>query len=465
MGSPFISHWIDTIANPHGCFRSLGEFDAGRDAYGNIKFTAGNNAAVFRVTHEGIPKMLKCFVREDEQRSDKYRIISEMNDSMLSKVSLLEKEAYLYDEFGNGSFHDILICEWIEGNTLDIEIRRAGREFGASRFRELAALFDVLAAKLLGREWSHGDLKPENIVVTPADNAVLIDYDAMFVPGSDQAQICETGTPGYQHPSRDQTHYGPFLDDYPIALISTGLHAMALDPALYGKYCKGDAFILDPEEIMAGTSAAYKEILDLFTVHGEYALYELTLKLKSPTPEITGIAKVLNRYLACHEKDAENTEPELYCDGGLWGYKSKTGIYLTGPIFEDACEFSEELGIAMLNGNIHVLDTSGRMVINCGRFDAVKPFGCGLAAICTEGKWGYMDANGRITVEPRFEQAGTMHEGLGAVKINGKTGFIDNSGNVVIKAQFDHACGFRNGKAEVSAGGETFYIDHLGARV
>lgn len=462
MGYPSISQWIDTVANPHGRFRTLGEFEAERDAYGNIRFTAGNSAAVFPVVSKanGRRMLLKCFIKDARNRKPVYDMVSGSCDPLLSPTGLRQDEAYVYDELGNGGFYDTAVGEWVEGNTLETEIRRAAREYGAPRFAELAAIFDELAAELLSRDWAHGDLKPDNIIITSEDSAVLIDYDAMYVP--DGEPTGEIGTPGYQHPARTAEHYGPFLDDYPAALISASLHALALNPELYAKFHKGDGLIFNPEEVCAGRSEAYDEVLELFADHGEYALYGLALTLKSPTPEILDLRGKLNINTAPHTV-VTNDKPKLYESSGLWGY-STGSENITLPIFGEAFEFSENLGVAKLRGSWHVIDTSGRKVFGTDA-DILKPFGCGLAAFRRDGKWGYLDDTGTVAVEPRFDRAGTMHEGMAAVCADGKYGFINRSGDMVIDAAYDRARGFRNGQAEVQLDGETFCINLSGERI
>ncbi len=512
MPYPSISQWIDTVANPRGRFRTLGEFESLCDAYGNVKFTAGNSAAVFPVIAGDRRMMLKCFIKEGGDRQALYGITSG-GDPILSPTRLLPGEAYVYDDLGNGAFYGIAVGEWVEGSTLETETGRAAREFGVPRFAELVAMFDNLATELLAREWAHGDLKPDNIVITHDGRAVLIDYDAMYVPGGQP--MGEAGTPGFQHPARTGNDYGKHLDDYPVALISISLHALAADPGFYAAYHKGDGLILNPEEICSGHSEAYDRILDLFAGMGEYGLYGLALKLRRPTLEIPELAETMARITATpgrgygHEgvgglkrnnkyKSGDETAPlhsklcelsgppRLFEVGGLWGYRSTDGAEITDAIFDEAFEFSDGLGVAKLRDRWHAVDTTGRMVFNTGQadlasrpggtsiagstdgagaIDALKPFGCGLAAFRRGGKWGYLDKAGREAILPSYDRAGTMHEGLAAVRMDGKYGFIDTSGKTSIPFVYDRARGFRGGQAEVEADGEIFRIDLSGKRV
>lgn len=516
MGYPSISQWIDTVSNPCGRFRTLGNFEPCRDAYGNVRFTAGNSAAVFPVVADGRRMMLKCFIKEGRCREVLYATTSGAG-TLLSPTVFLPEEAYVYDEMGNGQYYDVAVGEWIEGNTLETELRRVAREFGAGRFAELAALFDRMAAELLSREWAHGDLKPDNIIITPEGKAVLIDYDAMYVPGG--GPTGEAGTPGYQHPARTEDDYGKFIDDYPVALLSVSLHALAIKPELYQKYHKGDGLILVPDEICRGTSEAYGEILNVFADNGEYGLYDLANKLATPVPAIPGLSRLLASRTCPVPDDQNNGSPLLFGSGGLWGYAAQDSQEIVPAVFTEAFEYSEGLGVAHLRGKWHVVGANGKMIFNTGHLktcpddimkphtgqhmkgktttaaqvsvmserasnrkaakaasppsddmtngevDAMKPFGCGLAAFRRNGKWGYMDTRGTIVIEPVFDRAGTMHDGAAAVRLHGKYGFIDTAGQTIIPFEYDRARGFRDGTAEVEANGEIFRIDLSGKRV
>ncbi|MEI1252869.1 WG repeat-containing protein [Rhizobium aouanii] len=85
----------------------------------------------------------------------------------------------------------------------------------------------------------------------------------------------------------------------------------------------------------------------------------------------------------------------------------------------------------------------------------------GVYALC-----GYID---RATLEPRidrkFEVALPFSEGLAAVRSEGKFGYINSSGEMVIAPAFDLARAFRKGHAEVVLGEKAGIIDRAGKLV
>lgn len=63
----------------------------------------------------------------------------------------------------------------------------------------------------------------------------------------------------------------------------------------------------------------------------------------------------------------------------------------------------------------------------------------GIIAICKGDKWGYAKNNGKVVIEPTYENAKSFSNGVAAVCKDGKWGFIDTKGNIVIECQFSDA--------------------------
>ena len=66
---------------------------------------------------------------------------------------------------------------------------------------------------------------------------------------------------------------------------------------------------------------------------------------------------------------------------------------------------------------------------------------------------------------PRYDQAFVFSEGLAAVKLDKKWGFIDKNGTMVIQPQFDETLAFRKGLAPVRLGHKWTYIDKTGRTI
>ncbi|CAM4064260.1 WG repeat-containing protein [Campylobacter armoricus] len=53
------------------------------------------------------------------------------------------------------------------------------------------------------------------------------------------------------------------------------------------------------------------------------------------------------------------------------------------------------------------------------------------------GKWGFIDKNGKFAIEANFDWAWDFKEDLASVRLNGKYGFIDKNGNFIVEPIFD----------------------------
>lgn len=88
-------------------------------------------------------------------------------------------------------------------------------------------------------------------------------------------------------------------------------------------------------------------------------------------------------------------------------------------------------------GSYHMIDTKGK-TIGEEKFDIAKAFGeNGCAAVCQNGKWGFVDKDGSMVIECDYEDASSFQNSLAAVKKDGKWGYIDEEGNLVVEPKFE----------------------------
>lgn len=82
-------------------------------------------------------------------------------------------------------------------------------------------------------------------------------------------------------------------------------------------------------------------------------------------------------------------------------------------------------------------------------------FHCGLVAVKSGDKWGYIDKTAKYVINPQFDDASVFSDnGLAKVKAGNKYGYIDKDGKYAINPQFDDAYSFAdNGLALVQTGG------------
>lgn len=104
------------------------------------------------------------------------------------------------------------------------------------------------------------------------------------------------------------------------------------------------------------------------------------------------------------------------------------------------------------------IDRTGKLVF---RFQGVRDFSEGLAAVEEHGKWGFISHDGTFRVRPEFEDVGSFCSGLARASVDGKWGYIDSAGQWKIRPQFKETDDFSDGLARTDSG----YVDRSGTRV
>ena len=99
------------------------------------------------------------------------------------------------------------------------------------------------------------------------------------------------------------------------------------------------------------------------------------------------------------------------------------------------------------------------------KYDYVRDFDEGLAAVKLKGKWGFIDKSGKVVVPIKYDDVEVFYEGLADVKLNGKYGFVDKSGTEVVPLKYDDADNFYEGFAKVGLNGKWGFVDKSGKEV
>ena len=114
---------------------------------------------------------------------------------------------------------------------------------------------------------------------------------------------------------------------------------------------------------------------------------------------------------------------------------------------------SDEKGIVYINERLFVekdqkyylIDNKGKNIVE-DSFDDAKIFnGEGYAAVKIGSKWGFINKDGEVVIEPMYEDARSFSNGYAAVLKNGKWGFINSQNELAIDYQFQDAKDFNEG--------------------
>ena len=111
-------------------------------------------------------------------------------------------------------------------------------------------------------------------------------------------------------------------------------------------------------------------------------------------------------------------------------------------------EAADALFPVLLNGEWGYINRDGAMVIE-PRFQIAYAFSDGLAAVREDWRWKYIDDEGEDTFEGAFQEVRPYYEGKAAVRVDGRWGYVNTNGRFVINPRFREAHPFSGDRAFV----------------
>jgi hypothetical protein len=219
------------------------------------------------------------------------------------------------------------------------------------------------------------------------------------------------------------TRFKGFVD----GIAAASILANDWETSLFGFVNEASEWVVEPRfkylESPApnGLAAAYDKDHRFFYVdrHGDKAI-ERTFQWANPFSE--GLAGV------------KDEEEEFYVD------ESGKTVFQEGHWYHSA-KFKDGLALVMSRRvEYHVLfiNKFGDDV-----FDRVFPkaasFRNGIAPVQIGKRWGAIDADGRVCIDPKFEELDTTTSDLLRAQLDGKAGFVDRRGNWVLPPKYDVA--------------------------
>ena len=284
MNYPSISDYIEALRDAEDSLSELKDLRLVYDDQGHPIMSSGNFAVVFKMqAPTGEYHALKCFLRDQEERSERYRLIAEelqyAQSTYLVKFRYLESELFVDVPNTGGEEYPVLLMDWVDGIPLDQYLKTIINKKNGYQKDLLAYRFSLLARWLVTQPFAHGDLKPDNICVRDDGSLVLLDYDGMYVPALSGRKPLEQGSPHYRHPLRSTLPFDEHIDDYSLSLILLSLRAIALEKSLYYKYSSKEYLLLsEQDQLNPYTSPVFKELNHLILRLGFINTYYTYLK-------------------------------------------------------------------------------------------------------------------------------------------------------------------------------------------
>lgn len=131
------------------------------------------------------------------------------------------------------------------------------------------------------------------------------------------------------------------------------------------------------------------------------------------------------------------------------------------PIEFEAIKAGKEYAIFYKNGLCGIKSFDGSVAIE-PKYECIKPFAEGLAAVRQNGLWGFLDTNGHIRIPAKYKDCSSFCSGMAAISLNGKWGFIDHSGKLTIPIEYESVSPMLGGTSIVRSEYGTGLINRLG---
>jgi len=332
MQYPLISEYVKAIQNAGDNLEQLAYLTPVLDDHGEPYRSSGAFAVVFKMQDKSSGKYyaLKCFTEEQQGRAEAYRQIADELDLLdspyITSVKYMEKELFVASQCEEDEF-PVLLMDWVDGETMEAYI--AANYRNQSAMLMLSYRFGKMAAWLRTQPFSHGDIKPDNIIVRPDGSLTLVDYDGMFVPSMKGCQSPTIGTKEFSHPLRTMDDFDETIDDFSLASIALSLKAISMNSILLDTYGASDRLLFSENDYRNPSNSkvisALQELMcdkDFCTL---YSLFMLALARKELSAcsfrlfigEKPNITPVMNEDLST-EKTKEELK-EAFVDE--WGVK------------------------------------------------------------------------------------------------------------------------------------------------
>jgi hypothetical protein len=151
--------------------------------------------------------------------------------------------------------------------------------------------------------------------------------------------------------------------------------------------------------------------------------------------------------------------------GTLWkidmeGRIADRQVHPDEPI-ENIFEESEGLRGIQKNGKFGFIDSQGRLRV-ANRYEGIQKFSEGLAAAKIRGHWGFISREDKIVIQPAYESVTEFENGLSFVKQNGRFGLIDKTGKQLLPTRYEEVKVLSTNNLLIKQNGLVGLADHNG---
>lgn len=228
---PSPEEYIDAFINQTFCFRTLKDFKT-TQVQDRVFYVKGSNSVVFKMhdSHTGNYYAIKCYTDVKYDIYNRMEVVKEklrlIESPYLVKMNIVYNElninvSNLIDE--GICYYPIVIMDWVDGVALDHYLPKS--EKPKDDFKHLINSYKAMSSWLLEQNFSHGDVSPQNILVTKDNETLLIDYDNVVFSEKDVVPISvnKKTDDDFCNPCQTSFKYEDNIDNFSLVSIMISL--------------------------------------------------------------------------------------------------------------------------------------------------------------------------------------------------------------------------------------------------
>ena len=155
----------------------------------------------------------------------------------------------------------------------------------------------------------------------------------------------------------------------------------------------------------------------------------------------------------------------LIKDESGYGLVNNAGDFVVYPSYQNIQSLNN-FYVLNQNGQLSIIDSLGKIVIDSSEhIEQVTAYNEDYFVVKKEGRWGFVDNQGRLRISNRYDEARPFYESMAAIKLRNKWGFIDKKEKLVVQPYYDEVTPFENGRSVVRSNDLYGIIDTNGNEV
>lgn len=320
---PSAEDFINAFTKQTFCFRTKKNLTIVQDK-NRVAYVRGSNSVVFKMQdlHTGNYFAIKCYTGVKYDIYNRIEVVKEklrlVESPYLVRMNIVYNELNIdVNDFTDEGicYYPIVMMDWVDGVTLDNYLPQS--EEPKDEFKHLINSYKAMSSWLLEQNFSHGDISPQNILVTKGNDTLLIDYDNVVFSDEDAAPVPanKMKDDDFCNPFQTSFKYENNIDNFSLVSIMISLiyeyESISKTRSRYNNHYYGRiSFLKNKDYTDLDKSNLYNRIDNCYS--SEYELSNFRLCLKQQLRSTVFSKEEINYLFKDRLSKAEDIHPYRY---------------------------------------------------------------------------------------------------------------------------------------------------------